>query len=113
MENFLADVGTIFADIGAQDYEKLGQDFLSVTLKLTDAAFTTPANTTPFASDLDQVVNFANCLAQVINLNSQIDLLATVTDALINGFFQSKTRPEICFTDLTKTVLTVKGGSYT
>ena len=100
VQNFLTDVGKIFGHIGEGDYEKLGQDFISVTLKLTEAAFTTPANTTPFKEEMDQVVNFANCLAQTIDLNSRIDLLTTVTDAVINGFFQSKTRPEICFPDL-------------
>ena len=100
MENFLADIGKIFKDIGEGDYEGLGQDFLEVTLKLTEAAFTTPDNTTPFKTELDQVVNYVNCLAQTIDLNSRIDLLTTVTDAVINGFFQSKTRPEICFPDL-------------
>ena len=65
---------------------------MDVTLKLTAAAFTTPANSTPFKEELDQVVNFANCLAQVSFLNAQIDLLTTVTDALIQGFFQSKSQ---------------------
>ena len=100
IQNFLSDVGKIFEDIGQGQYEKLGQDFLSVTLKLSEAAFTTPAQSTPFKTELEQVVNFANCLAQTIDLNSRIDLLTTVTDAVINGFFQSKTRPEICFPDL-------------
>ena len=92
IENFLADVGTIFKNIAVGEYEKLGHDFLDVTLKLTAAAFTTPANSTPFKEELDQVVNFANCLAQVSFLNAQIDLLTTVTDALIQGFFQSKSQ---------------------
>lgn len=86
VDNLIEDIQKMFND--ADDFSKLGRDFLEVFLNLVIGVFQPVSNTTVIPEETKIAYKYLYVLSIMAETNGQLDLLDTVTEALISGFFK-------------------------